>query len=565
MDKYKFGNKLTEYRTEKGLTQSELGEILGVSNKAVSKWENGSAMPRLDMMSKITDFFGVSMDEFLDIPSGKAGTNEELEQKYLKLYNEKMKRRHIIRVLLFFVLPVLLLTAVFIYIFGPVLLVRITYDNMSEYAKMKPEKYEDYDLTFDYTNSFGKVGNVAFSLPDGTELFSELSNVEKSYKKISENGEMLAEDGPFDIYHMLYSGNDGGLEHIDYLLNFEEEWFTDNFDGKHYRMYDLKWLEYNYDWKHNIKLCDWKKAKMSYRILSLWSVAAPVSDRVIEYNGENAKGFITVLSDNGVTTYIADLYNENGESIGIVYNDANKNDSSDYKTFCMMLNSVTFTGEEVLDEETERMQSEYETAEREREEMNRRKEELPYVTPNPDLEILTADEMKVYSLNEDMTEEDIVSLLGQPKEIKEEVLENIWGKKVYAYDGVNITFLTTLYGEPLYDKIYSAVFTENITEFPRGIKIGDSMESVISKFPQERDKDYRITGEIYGDGNYKFTKGFANVKDYYVNGECQVGEYEMYISCGYWPTLYLRFDKDLNVSLIAIVYRSNGISTGFIE
>ena len=252
MDKYKFGNKLTEYRTEKGLTQSELGEILGVSNKAVSKWENGSAMPRLDMMSKITDFFGVSMDEFLDIPSGKAGTNEELEQKYLKLYNEKMKRRHIIRVLLFFVLPVFLLTAVFIYVFGPVLLVRITYDNMSEYAKMKPEKYEDYDLTFDYTNSFGKVGNVAFSLPDGTELFSELSNVEKSYKKISENGEMLAEDGPFDIYHMLYSGNDGGLEHIDYLLNFEEEWFTDNFDGKHYRMYDLKWLEYNYDWKHNI-------------------------------------------------------------------------------------------------------------------------------------------------------------------------------------------------------------------------------------------------------------------------------------------------------------------------
>lgn len=41
MEKYDFGNKLYEYRTQKGLTQKELGKLLGVTDKAVSKWETG--------------------------------------------------------------------------------------------------------------------------------------------------------------------------------------------------------------------------------------------------------------------------------------------------------------------------------------------------------------------------------------------------------------------------------------------------------------------------------------------------------------------------------------------
>ncbi|MBQ4112817.1 MAG: helix-turn-helix transcriptional regulator, partial [Clostridia bacterium] len=38
---YAFGNYITELRKKKKLSQAELGEKLGVSNKAVSKWENG--------------------------------------------------------------------------------------------------------------------------------------------------------------------------------------------------------------------------------------------------------------------------------------------------------------------------------------------------------------------------------------------------------------------------------------------------------------------------------------------------------------------------------------------
>ncbi len=558
MDKYKFGNKLTEYRTQKGLTQGELGEILGVSNKAVSKWENGSAMPRLDMMSKITDYFGVSMDEFLDIPSDKKTTDEELEQKYLKLYNEKMKRRKILRGLLFIVFPSILIITLLIYIFGPVILVKMKYNSMSEYAKIKPEKFDSYDLAFDYTTSFGKVGNVTFSLPDGTELFRDVSNVEKSYKKISVNGENLNDEEHFDVYHVLYSPEGGGLEHFDYILNWEDEWFSENYDGKHYRMGDLKWLGYNYDWKNNIKCCDWKKALMSYNLLTLWDVAAPISDRVIEYSGSNAKGFITVWNHNGVTTYNADLYNAEGESIGIVYTDANKNDTSDYKTFCMTLNSVVFTGEEVLDEEQRSWRDAYDMVERDWDRSMRWRDDLPYVTPNPDLEILKAEEVTTYSLKEGMTENDIIKTLGEPKEI-EFVSEDGFNKKVYVYDGVKITFLKEYLGEAYMDEIWSAEFTDKDAQFPRDIKIGDSLESILLKLPQERDKDYRLDGKVYGDGMYKFTDGFAYVDEQLKDGEPQEGEYQLNVSCGYWPEIDFILDKDLNVESVTIFYTSSGI------
>lgn len=41
MDKTKTGNLIKNARTKKNYTQSELGNLLGVSNKAVSRWENG--------------------------------------------------------------------------------------------------------------------------------------------------------------------------------------------------------------------------------------------------------------------------------------------------------------------------------------------------------------------------------------------------------------------------------------------------------------------------------------------------------------------------------------------
>ncbi len=61
----KFSELLYELRKEKNLTQSELAEKLGITNKAVSKWETGEAMPDTAQLLPLAEILGVSVDELL--------------------------------------------------------------------------------------------------------------------------------------------------------------------------------------------------------------------------------------------------------------------------------------------------------------------------------------------------------------------------------------------------------------------------------------------------------------------------------------------------------------------
>ncbi|MCG0276027.1 MAG: helix-turn-helix domain-containing protein [Thermosediminibacteraceae bacterium] len=60
-----FGKKIYELRKEKGLTQEELSEKLGVSPQAVSKWENDLSYPDVMLLPKIAQILGVTVDELL--------------------------------------------------------------------------------------------------------------------------------------------------------------------------------------------------------------------------------------------------------------------------------------------------------------------------------------------------------------------------------------------------------------------------------------------------------------------------------------------------------------------
>ena len=65
MNDYKFGNFLYERRTAKGLSQAELGSMLGVSNKAVSKWESGAAKPQTAKLVRLAEILEVTVEELL--------------------------------------------------------------------------------------------------------------------------------------------------------------------------------------------------------------------------------------------------------------------------------------------------------------------------------------------------------------------------------------------------------------------------------------------------------------------------------------------------------------------
>ena len=70
MDK-EFGARLIRLRKEAQLTQTQLGEKLGVSGRAVSGWEKGRSLPALDIAGRLADTLGVSLDELVRASSAK--------------------------------------------------------------------------------------------------------------------------------------------------------------------------------------------------------------------------------------------------------------------------------------------------------------------------------------------------------------------------------------------------------------------------------------------------------------------------------------------------------------
>lgn len=65
MDQRKIGKFIAELRNEKGMTQTELGERIGVTNKTVSRWENGNYMPDISVITLLCAELDVSANELL--------------------------------------------------------------------------------------------------------------------------------------------------------------------------------------------------------------------------------------------------------------------------------------------------------------------------------------------------------------------------------------------------------------------------------------------------------------------------------------------------------------------
>lgn len=65
MDQAKIGSFIAELRREKNLTQAQLGELLGVTNKTVSRWECGNYMPDLAVIPLLAAELGITVNELI--------------------------------------------------------------------------------------------------------------------------------------------------------------------------------------------------------------------------------------------------------------------------------------------------------------------------------------------------------------------------------------------------------------------------------------------------------------------------------------------------------------------
>ena len=85
MDQYVTGTIIRKLRESKHMTQSELAERLNVSDKAVSKWENGKGYPDISLIQPLADVLGISVIELLQ---GEAviNTNRNFNMRNIKFY-----------------------------------------------------------------------------------------------------------------------------------------------------------------------------------------------------------------------------------------------------------------------------------------------------------------------------------------------------------------------------------------------------------------------------------------------------------------------------------------------
>ena len=86
MNAEKIGVFISSLRKEKGLTQTELAEKLNISNRTVSKWENGDGFPDITILPELSKILGVSVDELL---SGEKTDIEEEPVKFEAVYTEQ--------------------------------------------------------------------------------------------------------------------------------------------------------------------------------------------------------------------------------------------------------------------------------------------------------------------------------------------------------------------------------------------------------------------------------------------------------------------------------------------
>ena len=95
MDLMKIGTFLQELRKEKGLTQEQLAEQLGVARRTVSRWETGANMPDLDILVELSDLYAVDLREILNGERERERMNEELKETVLQVadYSSEEKAR----------------------------------------------------------------------------------------------------------------------------------------------------------------------------------------------------------------------------------------------------------------------------------------------------------------------------------------------------------------------------------------------------------------------------------------------------------------------------------------
>ena len=179
MDQIKIGKFILNCRKEKGLTQEQLAEKLGVTSKSISRWENGRNMPDYSILKDLCNILDIDVNEFLI--GEKINKNEIRTQSYenldliLKEYYKMKKQKKIIKTILFVTLILFVL-----FIIRVIMILGIA--NLTFLTPVKNiYGIENYDKDY-YLKEYGEDLNSNLSIfPDNKSILKE-ANFSSSFQ-----------------------------------------------------------------------------------------------------------------------------------------------------------------------------------------------------------------------------------------------------------------------------------------------------------------------------------------------------------------------------------------------
>lgn len=88
------GEKLKELRGKHGLTQATFAEIFNISSGTIAMWETGKRTPDIEMLNRIAEYFGVTLDYLVgnEIKQNNLESENYIEQDELVILNRNAKK-----------------------------------------------------------------------------------------------------------------------------------------------------------------------------------------------------------------------------------------------------------------------------------------------------------------------------------------------------------------------------------------------------------------------------------------------------------------------------------------
>ena len=205
MDNKKIGKLIAKLRNEKGLTQQQLGDKVGVGFRAVSKWERGITLPDIGIINELSKILGISTDELL------LGELKEPEIKVIRKEESKHKNRTSLKILITIIISII-----------TIIITTLIYQNNKTYTYTIQSNSDEYYITGQATFKGNELSIMINQLYFKNKEFA--STMIKNYEYYMYlNDEMLFGYGyhPDGIY----------VEKIQTINNFSES-FRINYIGK---------------------------------------------------------------------------------------------------------------------------------------------------------------------------------------------------------------------------------------------------------------------------------------------------------------------------------------------